>query len=75
MIKTLEGNNKVDTLEGYIEAQAEATFYYTLSDAYELIQAVGLNNFLESLYAEKKGRLLTVAEHEAIQALHETWEL
>ena len=75
MIKTLEGYNKVDTLEGYIEAQAEATFYYTLSDAFELIQAVGLNNFLESLYAEKKGRVLTIEEREAIQALHESWEL
>lgn len=79
MIKTLEGFTKEVSLEGsldpYIEVQAEAALYYTLTDAYELIQAIGLSSFLEALYHEKQGRLLTVEEHEAIQALHESWEL
>ena len=34
--------------------QEEAGMYYTLTDAHELIRAIGLRNFLESLYHEKK---------------------
>ena len=55
--------------------QEEAGMYYTLTDAHELIRAIGLRNFLESLYHEKKGRLLTVEEHEAMETLHNSWEL
>lgn len=55
--------------------QEEATMYYTLTDAHELIRAIGFKNFLESLYHEKKGRLLTVEEHEAMETLHNSWEL
>ena len=50
MTKTLEGDNREDTLEGYIGIQAEASLYYTLTDAHELIQAIGLKDFLESHY-------------------------
>ena len=53
----------------------ETSLYYTLNDAYELIEQIGLKNFLESLYHEKKGRLLTVEEHEAMQTLHDSWRL
>jgi len=75
MTKTLEGDNREDTLEGYIGIQAEASLYYTLTDAHELIQAIGLKDFLEALYNEKQGRLLTIEEQEAMQVLHDRWEL
>lgn len=55
--------------------ESEATMYYTLTDASELISAIGLKNFLEALYHEKKGRLLTVEEHEAMETLHNNWEM
>ena len=71
MINVLEGNTKEDTLEGYIEAAA----YYTLTDAHELIQAIGFSSFLQALYQEKQGRLLTIPEQEAMQVLHDNWEL
>ena len=53
----------------------EATAYYTLNDAYDLINQLGLKNFLEMLYHDKKRRLLTVEEYEAMQTLHNSWEL
>lgn len=53
----------------------EFKFYSTLTDASELINDVGLKAFLESLYQEKKGRVLTIEEQEAMQTLHERWEL
>lgn len=53
----------------------EFKFYSTLTDASELINDVGLKSFLESLYQEKKGRVLTIEEQEAMQTLHERWEL
>ena len=71
MINVLEGDNREDTLEGYIEAAA----YYTLTDAHELIQAIGLREFLTALYREKQARLLTIPEQEAMQVLHDNWEL
>ena len=71
MINVLEGDNRVDTLEGYVEAAA----YYTLTDAHELIQAIGLKEFLVALYREKQARLLTIPEQEAMQVLHDNWEL
>ena len=71
MINVLEGDNRVDTLEGYVEAAA----YYTLTDAHELIQAIGLREFLTALYREKQARLLTIPEQEAMQVLHDNWEL
>lgn len=49
--------------------------YATLNDAHELIKQVGMLNFLTSLYTEKQSRLLTVEEQEAMQVLHNSWEL
>ena len=54
---------------------SEATLYYTLSDAEELIEMIGLSGFLRALYTEKKHRSLTIEELEAIQTLHDNWEL
>ena len=70
MINTLEGKE-----EDCIGIQAEVSLYYTLSDAHELIKEIGLKQFLEALYNEKQGRLLTVEEQEAMQVLHDRWEL
>ena len=70
MINTLEGKE-----EDCIGIQAEVSLYYTLSDAHDLIKTIGLKQFLESLYHEKQGRLLTIEEHEAMQVLHDNWDL
>ena len=53
----------------------EATLYYTVNDAIDVVNAIGLNNFLESLFKESKGRSLTIDEIEAMQTLHDSWEL
>jgi len=53
----------------------EATLYYTVNDAIDVVNAIGLNNFLESLFKESKGRVLTIEEMEAMQTLHDSWEL
>jgi len=53
----------------------EATLYYTVNDAIDVVNAIGLNNFLESLFRESKGRVLTIDEIEAMQLLHDSWEL
>ena len=53
----------------------EATLYYTVNDAIDVVNAIGLNNFLESLFRESKGRVLTIEEMEAMQTLHDSWEL
>lgn len=66
-----EGDTKEDTLQGF----EEAFYYHTVFDAQELIKMVGLRGFLESLYAQEKGRALTLEEQEAMQVLHENWEL
>jgi hypothetical protein len=70
MINTLEGKE-----EDCIGIQAEVSLYYTLTDAHELIKEIGLKQFLESLYHEKQGRLLTIEEYEAMQVLHDNWDL
>lgn len=57
------------------EEEEEAFFYHTLMDAKELIELVGIKGFLESLYAEEKGRALTIEEMEAMQVLHDNWEM
>jgi len=74
-LKDVMGFTKEEDVMGNIEIQQEATMYYTLTDAYELIGIIGMKSFLESLYHEKKGRLLTVEEHEAMETLHNSWEL
>lgn len=53
----------------------EATLYYTVNDAIDVVNAIGLNSFLESLFKESKGRSLTIDEIEAMQTLHDSWEL
>ena len=53
----------------------EATLYYTVNDAIDVVNAIGLNNFLESLFREAKARPLTIDEIEAMQLLHDSWEL
>ena len=53
----------------------EATLYYTVNDARDLINNIGLSSFLEALFTENKSRLLTVEEIEAMQLLHDNWEL
>ena len=69
LYKPIEGEHQEKAIEW------ETSLYYTLNDAHELIGQIGLKNFLESLYHEKKGRLLTVEEHEAMQTLHDSWRL
>lgn len=59
------------TNEDYLEFR----YYATLTDAFELIQDVGLSSFLQSLYVEKKQRALTIEEMEAMETLHARWEL
>jgi hypothetical protein len=53
----------------------EATLYYTVNDAIDVINAIGLDLFLESLFKESKQRSLTIDEMEAMQTLHDSWEL
>ena len=53
----------------------EATLYYTVNDAIDVVNAIGLNSFLESLFKESKQRSLTIEEIEAMQTLHDRWEL
>ena len=53
----------------------EATLYYTINDAIDVINAIGLELFLESLFKESKKRPLTIDEMEAMRMLHDSWEL
>jgi len=53
----------------------EATLYYTVNDAIDVVNAIGLNSFLENLFKESKQRSLTIEEIEAMQTLHDSWEL
>ena len=53
----------------------ETTLYYTVNDAIDVVNAIGLNSFLENLFKESKQRSLTVEEIEAMQTLHDSWEL
>ena len=55
--------------------EAEAFMYYTVNDAKDVIDHLGLNNFLELLFKEAKQRSLTIEEMEAMQVLHDSWEL
>lgn len=53
----------------------EATLYYTVNDARDLINDIGLSSFLEALLTEGTSRLLTIEEKEAMQLLHDNWGL
>ena len=73
--RALKGFIKEESLMNYEGAQAEMYGYYSLMDARELIEMIGLRNFLESLVKETKGRELTIEEIEAMEVLHNHWEL
>lgn len=53
----------------------EATLYYTINDARDLINDIGLSSFLATLFTEGRSRVLTIEEIEAMQLLHDNWEL
>ena len=55
--------------------ETEAYMYYTVNDARDVIDAIGMKDFLTMLFKEIKGRQLTIEEMEAMQTLHEGWEL
>tara|TARA_R110000824_G_scaffold365699_1_gene554239 strand:- start:512 stop:691 length:180 start_codon:yes stop_codon:yes gene_type:complete len=55
--------------------ESEAFMYYTVSDALDVIKNLGLNNFLMFLFEQSKQRALTIEELEAMQVLHDSWEL
>lgn len=74
-LRTLKRFSKEDSLMDYEGVSAEMYGYYSLMDARELIEMVGFRNFLEALYQEHKGRALTIEEIEAMEVLHNNWEL
>lgn len=53
----------------------EAFLYHTINDAYDLIAQYGFDNMVLMLFKEMKGRDLTLEELEAMQVLHEGWNL
>ena len=55
--------------------ETEAFMYYTVNDALDVIKSLGLNNFLMFLFEQSKQRALTIEELEAMQVLHDNWEL
>ena len=55
--------------------ESEAFMYYTVNDALDVINSLGLNNFLRFLFEQSKQRALTIEELEAMQVLHDNWNL
>ncbi|MFB0911662.1 MAG: hypothetical protein QMA97_00440 [Glaciecola sp.] len=55
--------------------ETEAFMYYTVNDALDVIKSLGLNNFLMFLFEQSKQRALTIEELEAMQVLHDNWNL
>ena len=55
--------------------ETEAYMYYTINDAKDVIDSIGMRDFLTMLYKETKGRALTIDEIEAMEKLHEGWNL
>ena len=55
--------------------ESEAFMYYTVIDALDVVKSIGMHNFLEVLFTESKQRALTIDEIEAMQTLHDSWEL
>jgi hypothetical protein len=53
----------------------EAFLYHTINDAYDLITQYGFDNMVLMLFKEMKGRVLTIEELEAMQVLHDGWNL
>ena len=55
--------------------ETEAYMYYTINDAKDVIDSIGMRDFLTMLFKESKGRALTIEEIEAMEKLHEGWNL
>jgi len=55
--------------------ETEAYMYYTINDAKDVIDSIGMRDFLTMLFKETKGRSLTIDEIEAMEKLHEGWNL
>lgn len=55
--------------------ETEAYMYYTINDAKDVIDSIGMRDFLTMLFKETKGRALTIDEIEAMEKLHEGWNL
>jgi len=55
--------------------ETEAYMYYTINDAKDVIDCIGMRDFLTMLFKESKGRSLTIEEIEAMEKLHEGWNL
>jgi hypothetical protein len=55
--------------------ETEAYMYYTVNDAKDVIDSIGMRDFLTMLFKESKGRALTIEEIEAMEKLHEGWNL
>lgn len=55
--------------------ETEAYMYYTVNDARDVINSIGMRDFLAMLFKETKDRQLTIEEMEAMQTLHDSWEL
>ena len=53
----------------------EGMLYYTVNDAKDVINNIGLCSFVEVLFKETKQRALTIEEMEAMQTLHDSWSL
>jgi hypothetical protein len=53
----------------------EASYCYTLTDAIELINHFGFNSFVNDLFKAKSNRNLTIEEMEAMDKLHDGWNL
>ena len=54
--------------------EEEINIYMTLMDADELMKQIGLDGFIEELFREKKQRVLTQAEREAVAILTKGWK-
>lgn len=53
----------------------EASYSFTLNDCFNIISEYGFNSFVTDLFEIKKNRNLTIEEREAMDKLHEGWNL
>lgn len=68
--EAIEGNEDHDRA-----LEWEAHVHFAVNDALDLVNELGLKTFLDMLYKKKEGRVLTTEEIEAMQVLHDNWEL
>ena len=68
--EAIEGNEAHDRA-----LEWEAHVHFAVNDALDLVNELGLKAFLDMLYQKKEGRVLTAEEIEAMQVLHDNWEL